>query len=150
MFLQLYSTPRYVEEKVWSCQLAPLPRMPRAAGVRRGPRQVACNSVLQNASSGCCFKGSAPFLHPLPGDVPAFSLLQRVFASSWKILLVQSLPGRVCQVACHTGILFFRCIISLASCDLKSTQKINKGILFSGKGEENLLPFAAWVGKGYF
>lgn len=33
------------------------------------------HSVLQNASSGCCFEGSAPFLHPLPGDVHAFSLL---------------------------------------------------------------------------
>lgn len=87
---------------------------------------------------------------PSGGGVHAFSLLQRVFASSWKILTVQSLPGCVCQVACYSGILFFRCIISLASCDLKSTQKINKGILFSGKDAENLLPLAARLGKGYF
>lgn len=62
-------------------------------------------------------------------------MLQHVFASSWKgwIFLLDC----VYQVAYYSTILFFRCIISLASYDLKSTQKINKGILFGGKDIEN-------------
>lgn len=41
------------------------------------------------------------------------------------------------QLAYYSTILFFRCITSLASYDLKSTEKINKGILFSGKDAES-------------
>lgn len=64
-------------------------------------------------------------------------MLQHIHASSWKRRIFQSLPGCVYQVAYYSSILFFRCIISLASYDLKSTQKINKGILFGGKDAEN-------------
>lgn len=64
-------------------------------------------------------------------------MLRHVFASSQKRCIFQSLPGCVYQVAYYSSILFFRCIISLASYDLKSTQKINNGILFGGKDAEN-------------
>ena len=57
------------------------------------------------------------------------------------------LLGCVYQVAYYSSILFFRCVISLASYDLKSTQKINKGILFSGKDAENSSALAVSQGK---
>lgn len=64
-------------------------------------------------------------------------MVQYVFTRSWKRRIFQSRLGCVYQAAFYSSILFFICITSLASYDLKSTQKINKGILFGRKDAEN-------------
>lgn len=153
----LCSSTTHLEEKVWSCQLFPFPGTLWAAGA--GGSWGRLLPWGREAGHGCapqgriisklCHQGTLEYqlkhqfslsfqrLGSSASSLPLVMLSISPRCSPWKRRIFQGLPGCVYQLAYYSTILFFRCITSLASYDLKSTQKINKGILFSGKDAES-------------